>query len=208
MCDARYGVAGWLRQEELMHETVVVPKRSWMRRLTQEWQALSGWKLEPRRPRHSVEETTSRFSSLPDADPRLRLLIERAAERRAGQAVRATRSHLLPGPVPVPLRGGEGVRTRGDRESLHVSGRTPARRQGEAGPVPAVAPGSHGDPRDGSEVRGARRSRRRGRYGYGCPRRPFTPLRRPPAASARRPARTVSPSSAPPTVRAGSRHAR
>jgi hypothetical protein len=42
---------------------------------------------------------TALFAALPEADPRLRLLIELAAELRAGQAVRATRSELVLGPV-------------------------------------------------------------------------------------------------------------
>jgi hypothetical protein len=134
---------------------------------------------------------TALFAALPEADPRLRLLIELAAELRAGQAVRATRSELVLGPVgrfglgPFVVQGrrkkhnevvylhpelravtdevcrlgicrrrqrrsGEGI-----SRSTTFSGWRPARRKGEAGPVPAVTPGSDGDSRDVPEARGA-----------------------------------------------------
>jgi integrase len=41
-----------------------------------------------------VEEVAAIFAALPEGDPRLRLLVELAAELRAGQAVRARRSDL------------------------------------------------------------------------------------------------------------------
>ncbi|HEX6748760.1 MAG TPA: hypothetical protein VF092_15790 [Longimicrobium sp.] len=95
MCDMLYGVASWLRQEELIPETAALPKRNWKVRLKQEWQALTGVRVEPKRPRHSVDEVALIFAALPAADPRLRLLVELAAELRAGQAVRAKRSDLV-----------------------------------------------------------------------------------------------------------------
>lgn len=48
-----------------------------------------------------VDEVAAIFAALPKADPRLRLLIELAAELRAGQAVRAKRSDTKTGPLPV-----------------------------------------------------------------------------------------------------------
>jgi integrase len=99
MCDMLYGVANWLRQEELIPETAASPKRNWKVRLKQEWQALTGAAVEPKRPRHSVDEVAALFRALPSADPRLRLLVELAAELRAGQAVRAKRSDLVLEPL-------------------------------------------------------------------------------------------------------------
>ena len=46
------------------------------------------------RARHAVDEVAALFAALPQADPRLRLLVELAAELRAGQAVRARRTDL------------------------------------------------------------------------------------------------------------------
>jgi hypothetical protein len=114
MCDMPYGVAGWLRQEELIPETAALPKRNWKVRLKQEWQALTGYRVEPRRPRHTVKEVTALFGALPQADPRLRLLVELAAELRAGQAVRAQRSDLILEPI-----GGFGL----GRFVVHGSGK-------------------------------------------------------------------------------------
>jgi integrase len=51
------------------------------------------------RPRHEVDEVAALFAALPQADPRLRLLVELAAELRAGQALRALRSDLALGKV-------------------------------------------------------------------------------------------------------------
>lgn len=99
MCDMLYGVANWLRQEELIPESAATPKRNWKVRLKQEWQAITGATVEPSRPRHTVEEVAALFQALPGADPRLRLLVELAAELRAGQAVRAKRSDLVLEPV-------------------------------------------------------------------------------------------------------------
>jgi hypothetical protein len=99
MCDMLYGVASWLRQEELIPDTAAVPKRNWKVRLKQEWQTLTGARVEPKRPRHTVDEVAAIFGALPSADPRLRLLVELAAELRAGQAVRAKRSDLVLDPV-------------------------------------------------------------------------------------------------------------
>lgn len=95
MCDMLYGVANWLRQEELIPETAALPKRNWKVKLKQEWQTLTGHSVEAKRPRHSVQEVAAIFDALPQADPRVWLLVELAAELRAGQAVRARRSDLV-----------------------------------------------------------------------------------------------------------------
>lgn len=99
MCDMMYTVAAWLRQEELIPDSAALPKRNWKVRLKQEWKALTGHQVQPKRPRHTVEEVSALFRALPEADPRLRLLIELAAELRAGQAVRARRSDLILEPL-------------------------------------------------------------------------------------------------------------
>ena len=60
----------------------------------QEWRIATGRRREVKRPRHTVEEVAAIFAALPQGDERLRLLVELAAELRAGQAVRARRSDL------------------------------------------------------------------------------------------------------------------
>lgn len=99
MCDMLYGVANWLRQEELIPDGAAVPKRNWKVRLKQEWQSVTGVAVQPKRPRHAVGEVVAIFSALPMADPRVWLLVELAAELRAGQAVRGKRSDLILEPV-------------------------------------------------------------------------------------------------------------
>lgn len=94
MCDVLYLVAGWLRDEELLPADAARPTRQWKVKLKAEWEAITGCKVQPRRPRHTKEEAAKLFRALPEADPRLRLLIEMAAELRSGQAVRARRSDL------------------------------------------------------------------------------------------------------------------
>jgi hypothetical protein len=114
MCDMLYTVASWLRQEELIPDAAALPKRNWKVRLKQEWQTLTGVRVEPKRPRHTLDEVSAIFNALPKADPRLRLLVELAAELRAGQAVRAKRSDLVLDPV-----GGFGL----GRFVVHGSGK-------------------------------------------------------------------------------------
>ena len=94
-CVVLYAIASWLRQEGLIPDTAAVPKPRWKVRLREEWRALTGHRVEVNRPRHDVDEVAAIFAALPQADPRLRLLIELAAELRAGQAVRAKRSDLI-----------------------------------------------------------------------------------------------------------------
>lgn len=70
MCDRVDGVASWLRQEELIPDAAALPKRNWKVRLKQEWQTLTGVRVEPKRPRHKVDEAAAIFGALPGrADP-------------------------------------------------------------------------------------------------------------------------------------------
>jgi integrase len=94
-CVILYAVASWLRQEGLIPDTAAIQKKGWKVKLREEWRALTGHRVQIKRPRHNVEEVAAIFAALPKADPRLRLLIELAAELRAGQAVRAQRSDLV-----------------------------------------------------------------------------------------------------------------
>jgi integrase len=94
-CVMLYAVASWLRQEGLIPDSAAIPKANWKVKLREEWRALTGHRVEVQRPRHQVDEVAAIFAALPKADPRLRLLIELAAELRAGQAVRAKRSDLI-----------------------------------------------------------------------------------------------------------------
>jgi integrase len=93
-CVMLYAIASWLRQEGLIPDTAAIPKPRWKVKLREEWRALTGHRVQVKRPRHNVDEVAAIFAALPKADPRLRLLIELAAELRAGQAVRAKRSDL------------------------------------------------------------------------------------------------------------------
>lgn len=94
-CVMLYAIASWLRQEGLIPDSAAIPKARWKVKLREEWRALTGHRVEVQRPRHQVDEVAAIFAALPKADPRLRLLIELAAELRAGQAVRAKRSDLI-----------------------------------------------------------------------------------------------------------------
>ncbi|HEX5725621.1 MAG TPA: hypothetical protein VFX98_09155 [Longimicrobiaceae bacterium] len=96
-CVILYAVASWLRQEELIPDTAALPKPRWKAKLREEWRVATGRRVEVKRPRHTVDEVAAIFAALPHGDPRLWLLVELAAELRAGQAVRAKRSDLLLG---------------------------------------------------------------------------------------------------------------
>lgn len=98
-CVILYAIASWLRQEGLIPDTAAIQKKGWKVKVREEWRALTGHRVQVKRPRHNVEEVAAIFAALPKADPRLRLLIELAAELRAGQAVRAKRSDLILDPV-------------------------------------------------------------------------------------------------------------
>ena len=104
-------MARWsLRRREMS----ALPKRNCKVRLKHEWQTLTGHHVKPKRPRRGLSEVAALFTALQRADPRLRLLMELAAELRAGQAVRARRSDLLPEPI-----GGFGL----GRFIVHGSGK-------------------------------------------------------------------------------------
>jgi integrase len=94
-CVMLYAVASWLREEGLIPRTAALPRPRWKVKLREEWRVLTGHRVEVNRPRHDVDEVAAIFAALPQGDPRLRLLIELAAELRAGQAVRAKRSDLV-----------------------------------------------------------------------------------------------------------------
>ena len=89
-----YAVAAWLRQEKLIPESAAVPSRGWKAKMKEEWRAITGRRVETKRPRHSVDEVAAIFARSAHGDPRLRFLVELAAELRAGQAVRGKRSDL------------------------------------------------------------------------------------------------------------------
>lgn len=94
ICVCMYAIASWLRQEGHIPETAALPRPRWKMKVREEWRIATGRTREVKRPRHSVEEVAAIFAALPQGDPRLRLLVELAAELRAGQAVRAPRSDL------------------------------------------------------------------------------------------------------------------
>ncbi|MEX2584350.1 MAG: hypothetical protein WD766_13860, partial [Gemmatimonadota bacterium] len=77
--------------EQFIPAWAALPRRGWKTKLKEEWFALTGRRVEPNRPRHSPEEVSRIFAALPEGDPRLRLLLELAAELRVGQAVKARR---------------------------------------------------------------------------------------------------------------------
>lgn len=93
-CVVLYAVASWLRQEGFIPETAALPRPRWKSKVREEWRIATGRRREVKRPRHTVEEVAAIFAALPQGDERLRLLVELAAELRAGQAVRARRSDL------------------------------------------------------------------------------------------------------------------
>jgi len=94
MCDVLYSVAAWLRDEELIPDRAALPGRNWKVKLKQEWEALTGSEVTVARPRHKEEEIGKIFAALPNADPRIELLIETTAWLRAGQGVKCKRTDL------------------------------------------------------------------------------------------------------------------
>jgi hypothetical protein len=94
MCVTLYAAATWLRGEGLIPDTAALPRPGWKAKLKEEWRVTTGHRVECHQPRHSLDEVAALFAALPQADPRLRLLVELAAELRAGQAVRGRRSDL------------------------------------------------------------------------------------------------------------------
>jgi len=95
MCDVLYSIANWLREEGLIPERAAMPRKNWKARLREEWETLTGVGAAVNCPRYSIHETAALFRALPQADPRLALLLDLAAELRIGQALRARRSDLM-----------------------------------------------------------------------------------------------------------------
>ncbi|HEU0053992.1 MAG TPA: hypothetical protein VFQ39_12490, partial [Longimicrobium sp.] len=81
-CVTLYAVAAWLRGEGLIPESAALPRPGWKAKLKEEWRVATGRPVVCRQPRHSVDEAAAIFAALPDGDPRLRLLVELAAELR------------------------------------------------------------------------------------------------------------------------------
>jgi len=94
MCVVLYAVAAWLRGEGKIPESAALPRPGWKAKLKEEWRVSTGRRVESQQPRHTVDEVAAIFAALTEGDPRLRLLVELAAELRAGQAVRARRTDL------------------------------------------------------------------------------------------------------------------
>jgi integrase len=128
-CVILYAIASWLRSEELIPSTAAHSNTGWKLRVREEWRNTTGQRTRAvERPRHAVDEVAALFAALPQADPRLRLLVELAAELRAGQAVRARRTDLTLDMVGGFERGrfivyGAGKK-RGETVDLHPELRT------------------------------------------------------------------------------------
>lgn len=85
------------------------PPEKWMEKMDVEWVQIVGSTPVVANPRHSAGEVAKMLSGLKDADPRLALLLELAAETRLGQARRCTRKDL-------DLAPGKGVLGHGELE--------------------------------------------------------------------------------------------
>lgn len=94
MVDMLYTVAAWLRDEGVISDRAAVPRRNWKARMRKEWERMTHSSTEPNRPRYSLDEARQLFRALPQADPRLALVLQLAMELRVGQAARARRSDL------------------------------------------------------------------------------------------------------------------
>jgi hypothetical protein len=90
------GVAGWLRDEELIPATACVPSRHWKRDLADDWRTITEARsdYEPERPRHTLDEMRAILKVAPQVDPRFGLILALGAELRPGQVLRAMRSDL------------------------------------------------------------------------------------------------------------------
>lgn len=104
MCDVLYSIANWLREEGLIPERAAMPRKNWKARLREDWETLTGVGPAVNRPRYSIHETAALFRALPQADPRLALLLDLAAELRVGQALHARRTDLM-----LDAAGGFGI---------------------------------------------------------------------------------------------------
>lgn len=94
--------AEYLReQKKIPRDAALLPKK-WRKQLLDSWRGqiteLTGVQPssdpEPSRPRHTLDEMRQVIAMAPEVDPRFGLLMQLAAEYRAGQAVRAKRSQL------------------------------------------------------------------------------------------------------------------
>lgn len=56
MCGVLYMIVGWLRDKRRIPESAALPKRNWKVRLKQEWQTLTGCRIETKRLRHTTEK--------------------------------------------------------------------------------------------------------------------------------------------------------
>ena len=70
------------------------PQVKWQEKLDSEWIQIVGTAPVVANPRHSPGDVSKFLSNLKDADPRLALVLELAAETRLGQARRCTRKDL------------------------------------------------------------------------------------------------------------------
>jgi hypothetical protein len=94
--------AEYLReQKKIPRDAAVLPKK-WRKQLLDSWRGqvkeITGVAPTadpvPSRPRHTLEEMRKIIATAPEVDPRFGLLMQLAAEYRAGQAVRSKRSQL------------------------------------------------------------------------------------------------------------------
>lgn len=99
MCDVLYKTASHLRDSDLIPQDAARPASMWKAKLKMDWERLTRRPVRVARLRHTTEEMGQLFQALPGADPRLRLLLELAAELRGGQAAQARRSDLDLGPT-------------------------------------------------------------------------------------------------------------
>ena len=88
--------AAWLIANKKIPFGAGLPPKGWSKKLDQEWNATTEIEYEVNRPRHSPAEAGRLLSGLHLAEPRVRLVVELAAEARLGQALRSMRSHFRP----------------------------------------------------------------------------------------------------------------
>jgi hypothetical protein len=90
-----FAMLRWLRdQPALGCREVLGPWPSWKLECADDWSQLTGSEPVVHRPRYTEEELGRLWRALPEADCRVRLLLETGAELRPGQVLRCTRRHL------------------------------------------------------------------------------------------------------------------
>lgn len=93
---ALQSAARWLRSEEMIEDAALPPPK-WRSKMREEWAAITKRPVTgPAKPRHTRSEQAALWRALPQADPRLRILLEIGAELRLGQVVRSKRSDVIP----------------------------------------------------------------------------------------------------------------